>query len=55
MSRIFSSQMSKDFHAANPMSVYATAFAPLQLADLLDAINGLVAVIIFNHRAEKGF
>jgi hypothetical protein len=55
MSRIFSSQMSKDFHAAHTMSDNATTFAPLPLADVLDAINGLVAVVIFNHRAENGF
>jgi len=32
---------------------YATTLAPLPFAEVLDAINGLVAVVIFNRGSEN--
>ncbi len=37
------------------MSDCATAFAPLPMTGLLDAVDGLVAVVIFNQRVGNRF
>ena len=55
MSRIFSSQMSKEFHVAHAVSDYATTVTPLSFADVLNAVNGLVAVVILKRKAENRF